>query len=1009
MCRWCSVVRIPQLFSKWNYHWALMANGDQTKGETSDLQRVTSEEAEKNKPRIKFKIVPPPPPKPKSKPPPTPSQRASPQPLLIVRRKVEVDIFRLHWRESWMCLKPPKYLFLRASESKKRIQVFTAIDVSKNKYKPVGNASGPEYTSINDWNQSWKQVKGTTQSEWSEEKQFHWDILPKRALINYPEIGVYHLPVWAGTWKIMNFAFRQQKQKWDCDWPALQQSSNHKFDKVQQLLEQDEPRGWKDSWRLLKPTVHSDDCTVSELTFENMKINDVLLPGWNKSWLLSAPPLQEEETHEIIWSSCWLYRLQLRWCISSLQSHQKHSDLMTRRRNFLNSLLTSEMNAGNSDFTEWWDSWKTLKRWNPPGEEIVDDSEISESISDEEEEDKGVDSDDEEDELDSEEIEDEEYGGKDDEDQDEEVNEEEEMEDAEIEINDKDINVKTKTHNGENEQSDTDMSEEDEETENEREEADEEDEEMEEDTETHGMKLLNSHNSIQNEDDEEIENEDSGMIEDEKEEKVNEQYQGNNLNEMEVTEVHKLLGNKQIMEDEQLIVWNMGNGVDANEEKEDEEEEKEKEEEEEKVETDNQKCMEEHGKEVEEKQVYRNITLQLKEIFQMIANDKKDDEEESNDNVDTDKEEKIITLVEEKPTRETQSDRINRLDCTDEGEEDEEDVQGEEEEEEETEEEDTIEEENKRVKEEDDKNEKDGDEVEEKDVKQNIEEEEQDKMEHEKEAATDEEDKENQKEETGVKTDAEEDDEDEGVWGESHQWANNDTDKNNMKKRADGEWGEDSKEQTQHADEELQDAEEGEEVDADDVTQRVCFDDDAEGDEKEPEREECSEDDEEQLNEEEEDDVNDNEDSSPCKAPQNNELIVKAAHKTEEVMEDEIKDQKSRKPIKCKPSVPLHLQFHKLNNSFSSWKQSCTVAVAHRMSKEHNEDGDMEGEQNELQAWRESWRICRWRKPRDDEVLSFFTQHQRGKHKGLLRDDDLLLKRQWTLSWKMTKKGENMK
>lgn len=148
-----------RLCSKWNYHWAL-ANGDTSKGEASDFQRVTLEEAEKNKPKIKFKIVPPPPPQPKSKAPPRPPRRASPQPL-IVRRKVEVDVFRLHWKESWKSLKPPKYLLLKANEAKNKIQGFTTIEVVRDdKYKPVQCASLPECMSTLDWRRSWKQVNG---------------------------------------------------------------------------------------------------------------------------------------------------------------------------------------------------------------------------------------------------------------------------------------------------------------------------------------------------------------------------------------------------------------------------------------------------------------------------------------------------------------------------------------------------------------------------------------------------------------------------------------------------------------------------------------------------------------------------------------------------------------------------------------------------------------------------------------------------------------------------------
>lgn len=82
------------------------------------------------------------------------------------------------------------------------------------------------------------QVKCPTKLNFSEEKQFQWDILFERQEVCKPEVGHFTLPVWAGTWKIMNFAFRQQKQKWDRIWPDYEQDLSNKIDKVQQLEEQ---------------------------------------------------------------------------------------------------------------------------------------------------------------------------------------------------------------------------------------------------------------------------------------------------------------------------------------------------------------------------------------------------------------------------------------------------------------------------------------------------------------------------------------------------------------------------------------------------------------------------------------------------------------------------------------------------------------------------------------------------------------------------------------------------
>lgn len=153
----------------------------------------------------------------------------------------------------------------------------------------------------------------------------------------------------------MNFAFRQQKPKWDCIWSDYEQSLSNKWDKVQRLeeqvgtnvnvfpphsfnfidhvkihliktvyhiIKQDEPWDWEDSWKLsgseLVPDDTTDDDTLSvnssiTETTEMMRINEVFLPGWSDSWLLTATPLEEEEEYHKNWSSCWGYRQQKRW------------------------------------------------------------------------------------------------------------------------------------------------------------------------------------------------------------------------------------------------------------------------------------------------------------------------------------------------------------------------------------------------------------------------------------------------------------------------------------------------------------------------------------------------------------------------------------------------------------------------------------------------------------------------------------------------------------------------
>lgn len=137
------------------------------RGEISDFQRVTSRMDQKEcKPKIKFKIVPPPPKsKPEPPPPPPPPKKPASPKIRRQKRTVEVDVFRLCWRESWMSLKPPKYLFLKANESKPKTQGFTTIEVTENrKYKADRCGSDAEWMPAERWSQSWEQVP---RNQWS--------------------------------------------------------------------------------------------------------------------------------------------------------------------------------------------------------------------------------------------------------------------------------------------------------------------------------------------------------------------------------------------------------------------------------------------------------------------------------------------------------------------------------------------------------------------------------------------------------------------------------------------------------------------------------------------------------------------------------------------------------------------------------------------------------------------------------------------------------------------------
>lgn len=85
------------------------------------------------------------------------------------------------------------------------------------------------------------QVKSPAQLDCFDDEQFQWQTLFERKLSSKVEVEKYSLPVWAGTWKFMNFPYRQQKKNWDYIWPEYQQKRSNRidtFDKIQNLKEQ---------------------------------------------------------------------------------------------------------------------------------------------------------------------------------------------------------------------------------------------------------------------------------------------------------------------------------------------------------------------------------------------------------------------------------------------------------------------------------------------------------------------------------------------------------------------------------------------------------------------------------------------------------------------------------------------------------------------------------------------------------------------------------------------------
>lgn len=206
-------------------------------------------------------------------------------------------------------------------------------------------------------------------------QHFQWDILFQKPEVCQPEIQTYGLPRWAGTWKIMNFAFRQQKLQWDCIWSNYEQSVSDKFDIVQQLEEevstditlqrldcvcsffvplyfvylQEELFGWENSWQLSDADFEAQedddnddedddddddsddddeyddddddydddnnsdhDEALSADSSATLMINEVFLPDWSDSCLLITPSLEPEEERNKIWSISFGYRQQMR-------------------------------------------------------------------------------------------------------------------------------------------------------------------------------------------------------------------------------------------------------------------------------------------------------------------------------------------------------------------------------------------------------------------------------------------------------------------------------------------------------------------------------------------------------------------------------------------------------------------------------------------------------------------------------------------------------------------------
>ncbi|RVE65455.1 hypothetical protein OJAV_G00116740 [Oryzias javanicus] len=874
---WKEKSSLKVLFSKWTYHLSLVQPGDQMKSDTSEFRRVTSRADESASPKLR---------RPK--------------------RKVEVDVFGLCWKESWMSLKPPKYLYLKAKESKPVISGFTAIQLtSSRKYKAQHAALDDEPTCVLKWSQSWKQVRSPAQEEVSEEREFKWDTVFERLLLHKANVEKYSLPPWAGTWKFINFPFRQEKKKWDCAWPVYHEPncSNKltELEMIQQQKEQNEPFELVGSWKLNRTELFTEDPTDDEdasspsIHSEAVTtIQDVHMPGWSRSWQLSAAPPQEYEERLKSWSSCWSYSQQMRWCQASINSHHQHSVMLTRKREATNFLLTAKLQEETSDSTEWSEAWKTPKVWAQLQQE---EEEEEEEEAEEEEVDKA--------EIDEEEVE-----------------EEEEEEDEGVEDEEEEVN--------ENEQDQREIDEE---------------------------------NFAIVEKDVEKEDEDEGVDAEEEEEEEEEEKEEERAN---------------IEEDD------------------DDEEEEDPSGDENVKETDCEDKDEEKHKDFY-KTIEDDVEREDKDEGVEAEEDEEEKEGEGNENVeeDDDIEEEERDNQEEPGEKVNKNRNVSKID-DDEGEE----------------EKDTEER----------KEEEENDEEEENENEEEVEENEEEVEENEEEL-----DKDNEKE---VVKDLKENEDADGE---------EEVDEDNEEEVGEGDMGEENKvEEVDEDDEEID--EDDEEIDEDDkgevvennkedikkdeeigkvITEEVDEDEEEEPDEEEEgniDEDEEEVDEEEEVEEEEVDEDNEKNEGGRCKARmqegpmKNNEkdetLDINEEEKTDEdqSVRNTIEGKKNKKlprRVKARPDVPLHLQFHKLNASFASWKQSWMVAVPHRGGQESEEE-EAEGEDEaEWRTWRESWRICRRKKSDEDEVLCFSMKHRSQRCTRLEKEESWMPEKEWNVSWKM--------
>lgn len=380
---------INGLFKEWQYRLAVRNGVDPTTekrgkgGDMSDFRKyvvsASGEAQDVSNLAVKFQVRPPPKkpaprppsPPPKKKPPPPPPKRERPpkkeekkpeppkKPALKTVEKPKtvspqpVNNLSAGWGESWKMLKsplPPQRTVEPKQESPQPKQT------NDKTYKSLGHDFATQWGSLEEWKGSWKQLAKHLEVASTENMSFFEVISQGKWWRTFEEIETFALPVWAGTWKTVNFKLGQNPEDWDQKWPEYKREPSNKLLKAQTLEETVNLPGWEDCWKTSKPNLKQKK-EINEL-----KIPNVFLPGWNDSWKTCdtsvkhndmAPPSMKD------WRDSWSYCQEHKWCLASMESRHRHYAMMMSKRKQSNELrgflLDEEIPS------EWNESWKSLK------------------------------------------------------------------------------------------------------------------------------------------------------------------------------------------------------------------------------------------------------------------------------------------------------------------------------------------------------------------------------------------------------------------------------------------------------------------------------------------------------------------------------------------------------------------------------------------------------------------------------------------------------------------------